>query len=275
MTAAIVEQQAARRENEHLLSLQSELAEARRQNTQLQQLLEEDSEKHPSNKQAKADRSALTRVRNELAVLRSNHTDTNRELERAKDINDQSVIEYLAQTRAIQDWKNSRSVLKKQLADKTQELATLSADCEKKDKELECLRDGNYYDEFSDETHISRQNRYFRENNELCSEIEEMCKTVLKYQGDLEDRTRSCNAAENELAKQRKTLRRYESIMETQRVDLGTYKNNLGRLESKYDDVVSQLDEANSEIVEREARIENAGEQSSISELKSIVSMES
>ena len=48
--------------------------------------------------------------------------------------------------------------------------------------------------------------------------------------------------------------------METQRVDLGTYKSSLGRLESKYDDVVAQLDEANIEIVERESGIENAGE---------------
>jgi chromosome segregation ATPase len=47
--------------------------------------------------------------------------------------------------------------------------------------------------------------------------------------------------------------------METQRVDLGTYKSSLGRLESKYDDVVAQLDEANSEIVERESGIEKAG----------------
>ena len=96
-----------------------------------------------------------------------------------------------------------------------------------------------------------------------------------KCQGDLEDRTRSCNAAEEELAKQRKTLRRYESILETQRTDIGTYKSDLKRLESKYDDVVAQLDEANIEIVERESGIENAGEQSSISELKSTVSMES
>ena len=35
MTAAVVEQQVTRRENDQLLSLQSELAEARRQNTQL------------------------------------------------------------------------------------------------------------------------------------------------------------------------------------------------------------------------------------------------
>ena len=37
------------------------------------------------------------------------------------------------------------------------------------------------------------------------------------------------------------------------------YKTSLGRLESKYDDAVSQLDEANVEIVERESGIENAG----------------
>jgi chromosome segregation ATPase len=154
-------------------------------------------------------------VRKELAELRSTHAATNRELERALDINDQSVVEYLAQVRAITDWKNSCSTFQKQLADRTQEFATLSAACEKKDKELAELREGNYYDEFSDETHISRQNRYFRENHELCSEIEELRKTALKCQGDLEDRTRSCNAAEDKLAKQRKTLRRYESIMET------------------------------------------------------------
>ena len=63
--------------------------------------------------------------------------------------------------------------------------------------------------------------------------------------------------------------------MKTQRVDIGTYKSDLKRLESKYDDVVAQLDEANGEIVEREAGIENAGEQSSISKLRSIASMES
>ena len=86
----------ARRENDQLLSLQSELADARRQNTQLQQLLEEDSEKHPSNKKAKATQASLTRVRKELEKLRSTHAATNRELERALDINDQSVVEYLA-----------------------------------------------------------------------------------------------------------------------------------------------------------------------------------
>ena len=41
--------------------------------------------------------------------------------------------------------------------------------------------------------------------------------------------------------------------METQRVDLGTYKTSIGRLENKYNDVVAELDEANNEIVERAA----------------------
>ena len=188
ITAAIVEQQdviRARRENDQPLSLQSELAESRRQNTQLQQLLEEDSERHPSNKQAKAAQASLTKVRKELAELHSTHAVTNRELERARDINDQSVVEYLAQVRAITDWKNTCAKIQQQLTDKTQEFATLSADCAKKDKELECLREGNYFDEFSDETHISRQNIYFRENNELYSEIEELRKTALKCQETL------------------------------------------------------------------------------------------
>ena len=143
--------------------------------------MEEDSEKHPSNEQAKAAQAALTRVRNELAVLRSTHAVTNRELERAKDINDQSVVEYLAQTQSIADWKKNYDSVRKQLADKTQEFETLSAACVKKDKELEELREGNYYDEFSDETHHTRQNRYMKENNVLCSKIEELRKMVLKY----------------------------------------------------------------------------------------------
>ena len=172
MTAAVVEQQVTRRENAQLLSLQTELAEARRQNTQLISLLEEDSASHPSNKKAKAAEAALTRVRNELAESRDAHAITKRELERALDVNDKSIVEYIAQNRAITDWKNTCANLKKQLTDKTQEFAALSTDCAKKDRELAELREGNYYDEFSDETHISRQNRYFRENNELCSEIQ-------------------------------------------------------------------------------------------------------
>ena len=114
------------------------------------QLLEDDSDSHPANKQARADRTALVKVRKELSELRSTHETSKRELERVKDINDQSIVEYLALTRSVSDWKRSYGSLQKQLADKTQEFATLSATCEKKDKELECLREGNYYDEFSD-----------------------------------------------------------------------------------------------------------------------------
>ena len=154
----LLESQATRRENE-LHSLQSELAEARRQSAQLQQLLEEDSESHPSNKQARADRATLVKVRKELSELHSTYWVTKKELERAKDLKDQSVVEYLALTRSVADWKRSYGALQTQLEDKTQEFATLSAACEKKDKELECLREGNYYDEFSDETHHTRQNR--------------------------------------------------------------------------------------------------------------------
>ena len=47
--------------------------------------------------------------------------------------------------------------------------------------------------------------------------------------------------------------------METQRVDLGTYKTSLSRLEIKYNDVMAELDEANNEIVERESGVVNAG----------------
>ena len=98
----LLESQATRRENE-LHSLQSELAEARRQNAQLQQLLEEDSKSHPSNKQARADRATLVKVRKELSELHSKYWITERELGRAKDINDQSIGEYLALTRSVAD----------------------------------------------------------------------------------------------------------------------------------------------------------------------------
>ena len=76
-------------------------------------------------------------MRNELAESRATHAITKRELERALDINDKSVVEYLAQVRAITDWKNTCARLQKQLTDKTQEFTTLAADCAKKDKELE------------------------------------------------------------------------------------------------------------------------------------------
>ena len=78
-------------------------------------------------------------------------------------------------------------------------------------------------------------------------------------QEDLDMTTRNRNELEREIQGLRATIRKNSTIMETQRVDLGTYKTSLGRLEDKYNDVVAELDEANNEIVEREAGIEKAG----------------
>ncbi len=60
------------------------------------------------------------------------------------------------------------------------------------------------------------------------------------------------DATEDEIQKLRKTLRRYESTMESKQLDLGAYKTSL---EDKYNDVVAHLDEANNEILERESGI--------------------
>ena len=114
--------------------------EAQQQVAQLQQFLEEDSESHPKNKQAKADRAELITLRCELSTFHSTHWITSRELEKAKATHERLVVESLAHTRSISDWKKSFGSLQKQLEDKTRELATLSATSEKKDKELECLR---------------------------------------------------------------------------------------------------------------------------------------
>ena len=70
-------------------------------------------------------------------------------------------------------------------------------------------------------------------------------------QEDLDFTTRNRNELEREIQGLRTTIRKNSTIMETQRVDLGTYKTSLGRLETKYNDVVADLDEANNEIVER------------------------
>ena len=64
--------------------LRTELSSTQGLNAQLQQLLEEDSESHPSNKQARADRAELIKVRKELSELHSKHWITERELEKAK-----------------------------------------------------------------------------------------------------------------------------------------------------------------------------------------------
>ena len=63
------------------------------------------------------------------------------------------------------------------------------------------------------------------------------------------------DATEDEIQKLRKTLRRYESTMESKQLDLGAYKTSLSRLEDKYNDVVAHLDEANNEILERESGV--------------------
>ena len=179
----------------------------------------------------------MTKARKELSELHATHWITERELERAKDINDKSILENLALNRSISDWKRSCGSLQTQLEAKTKELATLSAATEAKDKELENFREGQYYDEFSDSTHRTRQDRYKTENNALCSDIEALRKQGLKMQEDFDMTTRNRNELECEIQGLCTTLRKNSTIMETQRVDLGTYKTSLGRLENKYNDV--------------------------------------
>ena len=132
----------------------------------------------------------------------------------------------------------------------------MSAAIVAKDKELENYRED---DEFSDSTHHTRQNRYKKENDSLCSDIEALRKSLFKSQEDLDMTTRNRNELEYEIQALRTTIRKNSAIMETQRVDLGTYKTSLSRLENKYNDVMAELDEANNEIVERESGVENAG----------------
>ena len=96
----------------------------------------------------------------------------------------------------------------------------MSAAIVAKDKELENFRE----DEFSDSTHHTRQNRYKKENDSLCSDIEALRKKLLKSQEDLDMTTRNRNELEYEIQALRTTLRKNSAIMETQRVDLGTYK---------------------------------------------------
>ena len=199
-------------------SLRKELASTQKHSSQVLQLLEEDSDAHPSNRQAQVDRAELIKTRRELSELHATHWITEKELER----------------------------------DKTKAL-------EVKTKALATFREGQYYDEFSDSTHRTRQNQYKADNDVLCSDIEALRKQGLKMQEDLDMTTRNRNELEREIQGLRTTIRKNSNIMETQRVDLGTYKTSLGRLENKYNDVVAELDEANNEIVEREAGIENAG----------------
>ena len=83
-----------------------------------------------------------------------------RDLKRATESSEQSLRDTHAGYRTIQGWRQSFGQLQKQFNDKTQEVVTLSATIASKDKEIELLQEGHYYDEFSDETHHTRQNRY-------------------------------------------------------------------------------------------------------------------
>jgi len=107
-------------------------------------------------------------------------------------------------------------------------------------------------------SHHTRQNKYKKENDSLCSDIEALLKKLLKSQEDLDMTTRNRNELEYEIQALRTTIRKNSAIMETQRVDLGTYKSGFSHLESKYNDVVAELDEIHGEIVERESGMENA-----------------
>ena len=92
----------------------------------------------------------------------------------------------------------------------------MSAAIEAKDKELQAFREGQFYDEFSDETHHTRQNSYKKENDSLCSDIEVLRKQVLKTQEELDRTTRNRNELEYEIQGQRTTLRKNSTTMEIQ-----------------------------------------------------------
>ena len=136
----------------------------------------------------------------------------------------------MMQAQSITDWQKSNDSLQTRLKAAVKEKATISAAIEAKDKELENFREGQYYDEFSDSTHHTRQNRYKTKNESLCSDIEAQRKQVLKAQEYLDRTTRNRNKLEYEIQGLRTTLPKNSSIMETQRVDLGTYNTSLSRL---------------------------------------------
>jgi chromosome segregation ATPase len=104
----------------------------------------------------------------------------------------------------------------------------------------------------------SRMNK--EENDSLCSEIEDFFKLAVKTQGDLEDMTMTHNEVEYEIQRLQNTLHKYESTMETQRIDLGAYKSNLGRLEVKYDEFVtreSEIEATQSVILDLRSQIDH------------------
>jgi hypothetical protein len=104
------------------------------------------------------------------------------------------------QAQSITDWQKSNDSLQTRLKAAVKEKATISAAIEAKDKELENFREGQYYDEFSDSTHHTRQNRYKTENDSLCS--------------DLDRTTRNRNELEYEYQGLRVTLCKNAATME-------------------------------------------------------------
>jgi len=168
------------------------------------------------------------------------------ELGRKKDLYDILKSKTELQAQSNRDWEKSDTSLGTKLEAALKEKATISG------KEIKTLCEGkvdDVDDGSSDQPHNTRQDRYQTENDSLCSYIEMLRKQVLKTQEDQDRTTMNRNELEYEIQGLRTTLRKNSTTMETQRVDLGTYKISLSRLESKYNDVVAELDEANDEIM--------------------------
>ena len=146
---------------EEINLLRAELSRTPLHLDQLQQLLAEDQESHPSNRQAPADRAQLITVKGELLALHSSHWIASKELEKSKAIQEQLTVQSHAQARSILNWKKSFASLQKQLEPAKKEIETLTAAITAK----ESLRvfEKDYYDEFLDETHHTRQNIQERE----------------------------------------------------------------------------------------------------------------
>ena len=87
---------------------------------------------------------------------------------------------------------------------------------------------------------------YKRMNDSMSWTGEELRKIAVKTQDKLTAMTRSLDKAKYEIHRLRKTPHRHQSTMETQRIDIITYRGNFGGLEYMYDDIRAQLEEANS-----------------------------
>ena len=110
------------------------------------------------------------------------------------------------------------------------------------------------YDEFSYETHPSRQSVYKKMNYSLKETVTELRSIAVKTQEDLDAMTRSSDEAWYEIQRLKMTIRKQESTMETQRE---TREDITSRTEGIYDYVRAELWESDDEIVARESGIEN------------------